>query len=394
MQPSIYYPKFTAWWFVALLAGLLSACSNPVTQNYISASVVESMSEATSEGFARAYEPVEFVFPRDHGAHPTYRTEWWYYTGNVQDEAGRQFGYQLTFFRSALTPDLPDRSSDLATNQVYMAHFALTDQSANRHESFERYSRGAGELAGAVGEPTFAVWLEDWSVRTVEPGVMALRAQAATADGPLGLAFTLRESSPPILQGDRGLSPKGPEPGNASYYYSLVQIATSGVITTPQGATQVSGLSWMDHEYSTKALSRDAIGWDWFSVQFADGAALMFAQVRLGNGLGAGDFAGTFVAANGEQQPLKSSEFTIRPLDQWTSPTTGFVYPSGWQADFPGLQMSLTIQPLIPDQEMLVSFVYWEGAVTVTGERAGQAVEGVGYVELTGYGKAAEEFQR
>jgi predicted secreted hydrolase len=394
MQHLRSHQKLTLLCVVTLVISLLCACSTPSPQTYVSASVVESMSSGAGEGFARAYEPVEFVFPRDHGAHPDYRTEWWYFTGNVQDQAGRQFGYQLTFFRSALTPALPERASDLATNQVYMAHFALTDQAANQHESFERYSRGAGELAGAVGEPAFAIWLEDWSVRTVEPGVMELRAQAETADGPFALAFTLRPSGPPILQGNRGLSQKGPDPGNASYYYSLVRIATSGVITTPQRTTVVSGLSWLDHEYSTAALGRDAVGWDWFSVQLADGTALMFAQVRVREGLAMGDFAGILVAPDGQQQSIKSADFTLRVLDQWTSPTTGFTYPSGWQVDFSSREMSLTLTPLIPDQEMLMSFVYWEGAVTVTGERAGQAVEGVGYVELTGYGKAAAEFQR
>jgi predicted secreted hydrolase len=374
---------------VLLVLGL-SACMP--TPQYASANLVEMMQGEADGAFARALEPAPFVFPRDHGAHPEYRTEWWYYTGNLQDANGNPFGYQLTFFRNALTPTLPERTSDLATNQLYMAHFAITDGVANRHVSFERFSRGAAGLAGAVGEPSFAVWLEDWSVRRVGPGVSQLQVHAEDEDGVVALELQLRERLPPVLQGDQGLSQKGPEVGNASYYYSLVQIATTGVITFNHQAIPVSGLTWMDHEYSTSALGKEAVGWDWFSVQLEDGAALMFAQVRTRDGATADEFVGSLIEANGEQRPLARSLPSV--LGQWTSPRTGITYPSGWQVDFPAEEMTLTIQPLIQDQEMKGSFVYWEGAVTVQGRRVDEAVQGVGYVELTGYGGYAQEFQR
>lgn len=385
--------RLTVALLFCVLLGLVGGCSSP-TPHFASASVIESLSGEADAAFARAYEPIEFEFPRDHGAHPAYRTEWWYYTGNLQDSGGHQFGYQLTFFRSALTPDQPERTSNLATNQVYMAHFALTDEAANRHDSFERYSRGAGDLAGAVGEPEYAVWLEDWSVRTVAPGVTQMQASAEGENGPVAINFLLRETGAPILHGDRGLSQKGPEPGNASYYYSLVGLETTGVITNGQYISAVAGLSWMDHEYSTSALSGDAVGWDWFSVQLENGSILMFAQVRNRDGSTTGEFSGTLVDVAGQQQAINADNFSVTVLDQWTSPRTAITYPSGWQVNFPTFAIDLTIQPLIDDQEMDVSFVYWEGAVTVAGTMNGEPVRGAGYVELTGYGQMVQQFQR
>ncbi len=373
---------------------LLGGCTGPQQAQLASANVVASLSGQVDDSFARAYAPIPFTFPADHGAHPEYKTEWWYYTGNLSDSAGNLYGYQLTFFRSALTPDAPLRQSDLATNQIYMAHFALTDGAAQRHRSFERFSRGAGELAGATGTPTFAVWLEDWSVQELEAGVMQLRASADGAEGRVAIALTLRESGPPLLHGDQGLSQKGPESGNASYYYSLVGLASSGSVTSAGRTIDVTGLSWMDHEFGTSALSANAVGWDWFSVQLENGAALMFAQVRTDDGGIVPDFEGTYRAPDGTQRPIDATDFTVTALDEWTSPDTAITYPSGWQVDLPALALALTLRPLVRDQEMDVSFVYWEGAVTVAGAMAGTDVQGVGYVELTGYGQASGAYQR
>ncbi len=166
----VYRHRRLGW--LAIAAALIVTLAGCTTQpqKTVSASVVEAMSAPAGDNFARAYEPREFSFPRDHGPHPDYRTEWWYYTGNLTDTEGTEYGYQLTFFRTALTPDMPPRASDLASNQVYMAHFALTDGGRQEHESFDRYSRGAGGLAGASGDPLYQVWLEDWSAREVSPG--------------------------------------------------------------------------------------------------------------------------------------------------------------------------------------------------------------------------------
>lgn len=378
------------WLLMAWVAAALGAgCSAPQQAVVAGASVVSVMSGKADEGFARAYEPMPLKFPRDHGAHPEYQTEWWYYTGNLADDGGKEFGYQLTFFRRALTPAMPERASRLATNQVYMAHLALTDAAANRHEEFERFSRGDESLAGAVVEPRFAVWLEDWAVRETESGIYHLKASAVTDEGEtVGLDLVLRETRPAVLHGEAGLSRKGSEPGNANYYYSLVGLETTGTITRAGAATEVSGLSWMDHEFGTSALSEDALGWDWFSLQLEDGSALMLAQLRTRDGGAERSFEGTWLAAGGEQTVIGSDDFTLEVLGEWTSSNTGIAYPSGWRITLPQQGLILTITPLAVDQEMQTSYVYWEGAVRAEGELGGQPISGRGYVELTGYGGA------
>ena len=377
-----------------LLLLLLSGCALDKQTEFASANVVTSLSGPVDEAFARAYEPIPLTFPRDHGAHPEYKTEWWYYTGNLVDDVGAQYGYQLTFFRSALTPELPERRSDLAANQVYLAHFAITDGPAQQHRSFERYSRGAGGLAGATGEPLFNVWLEDWSVRESTPGVSHLVATTADENGTYALDLTLRETRPVVLHGDRGLSQKGPEAGNASYYYSLIGLETTGTLSSNGRTVAVTGHSWMDHEFGTSVLTADAVGWDWFSVQLDNGAALMFAQLRASDGNVVALKTGTHVTEEGIQQTLKPEDFTVTALGSWTSPETNITYPSGWEIDCPALDLLLTFEPLIPNQEMTVGFVYWEGAVNVIGMLAEEVVQGSGYVELTGYGESVSAFQR
>ena len=387
LSPKVFTP-------IVLLLLWLGGCTTTQHAQLASANVVASLSGQVDDSFARAFEPIPFTFPADHGAHPKYKTEWWYYTGNLNDSAGNRYGYQLTFFRSALTPDAPQRTSDLATNQIYMAHFALTDGPAQRHRSFEHFSRGAGDLAGTTGTPTFSVWLEDWSVRESAPGQMQLQAATDSDEGRFAIDLTLRETRPPLLHGNQGLSQKGPEAGNASYYYSLVGLESSGTVTSAGRTIDVTGRSWMDHEFGTSALSANAVGWDRFSVQLENGAALMFAQVRTDDGGVVPDFAGTYLTPDDTQQPVSARDFAVTALDKWTSPDTGITYPSGWQVELPALDLALTLEPLVRDQEMDVSFVYWEGAVTVAGTAAGAPVQGVGYVELTGYGQASAAYQR
>jgi predicted secreted hydrolase len=386
-------PGWSGWLAGAvLLIAMLAGCSTK-PEKTVSASVVEAMSAPAGENFTRAVAPIEFQFPRDHGPHPEYRTEWWYYTGNLTDTEGTEYGYQLTFFRTALTPDMPSRASDLASNQVYMAHFALTDGGRQEHESFERFSRGAAGLAGAQGEPLFKAWLEDWSATEVAPGVVRLQAVTDGQQGRVAIDLTLGETRPPVLQGERGLHQKSPEPGNASYYYSLTGLASSGTITSAGRTIQVSGVSWMDHEFGTSALTTNATGWDWFSLQLDNGAALMLYIIRTTDG-SRPDVKGSLAWPDGTQQPVTGEDFTVTATGQWTSPRTGVTYPSGWQVTLPAQNVTLNVMPLIPDQEMDVSFVYWEGAVDVIGTWGSNQVAGRGYVELTGYGEQGNEYQR
>lgn len=337
---------------------------------------------ADISSFARADAPRDFEFPRDHGPHDDFQTEWWYYTGNLDTADGRHFGYQLTFFRRGLTPGEAKRESGFATNQIYFAHFAITDAKGNKHTFGERFSRGAAGLAGASGEP-FRVWLEDWSVESLNADGSAVRLRARDDDRAIDL--TLRATKPAVAHGDRGLSQKSEQPGNASYYLSFTRMATEGQVTVNGEPATVRGESWFDHEWSTSALGADIVGWDWFALQLSDGREVMLYQFRRADGSMGALSAGTLVQPDGSITHLGASDVQIQSLATWQSPESKGVYPARWRVVIPSAQIDLTLEPWIAEQEMRVSFPYWEGAVRVTGQSAGAAVTGNGYVELTGY---------
>jgi predicted secreted hydrolase len=333
-------------------------------------------------GFARATGPHTLSFPADFGPHNAYQTEWWYYTGNLNASTGEHFGYQLTFFRRALLPpgQVVTRTSDWATDQVYMAHLALTDVAGGQHYNFERLGRGAAGLAGAVAQP-YRVWLNDWSVADAADGLIKLQA----ADGSVALQLDMRDLKGPVLQGDAGYSRKGPELGNASFYYSQPRLATSGQITVSGRTYPVQGLSWMDHEYSTSALSQGQVGWDWFSVQLDNGREVMLFQIRRADGSRDPFSGGTLIEKDGSTHPIGQHQFTLQPTGRWLSPHSGATYPSGWNLSIPVADLELSLTPYVADQEMNVSYHYWEGAVRAQGQANGRPVTGSGYAELTGY---------
>ncbi|MGD8243623.1 MAG: lipocalin-like domain-containing protein [Anaerolineae bacterium] len=345
---------------------------------------------AEAAGFTRAESPRPFNFPADHGPHPDFQTEWWYYTGNLKTNDGRQFGYQLTFFRRALTPPTKreKRESGWATDQIYMGHFALTDVAEREHQAFERFSRGAAGLAGA-DSPPFRVWLEDWYVEQEGDNAEVTAMQAA--QGAIAIDLRLIDRKGPILQGDRGYSQKGPDPGNASYYYSQTRLQTSGTVQVGEATFQVEGWSWMDHEFSTSALAPEQVGWDWFALQFDDGSELMVFQLRRSDGSIDPLSGGTLVDAAGEARRLVLEDFAIAPEGTWRSPRSGATYPASWTVRVPDADLTLAIQPYLADQELNVSYAYWEGAVRIEGERSGDLVTGDGYVELTGYAGSMQE---
>jgi predicted secreted hydrolase len=378
---------------LGLLVGvgfLLSQRDEPQVQARLVA-LADEAPDGQAGGYLRVTGPANLAFPADHGPHLDYQTEWWYYTGNLVAEGGQRFGYQLTFFRRALVPpaERAERESAWAADQVYMAHLALTDVAGRRYRAFERFARGAAGLAGAQAVP-FRVWLEDWQVEEVEPGVTRMRARADSQhpvrpQDILALDLLLTERKSPTLQGDRGYSPKGPQPGNASYYYSLTRLETSGTVQVGDTSYPVSGLSWMDHEWSTSGLAADQVGWDWFSVQMDDGSELMVFQLRKEDGSIDPFSSGTLIAADGSARHLGRDEFEIRVQDIWRSPHTVAAYPARWTVVVPAVDLVLDIEPLLADQELTVSYAYWEGAVQAEGARAGRAVRGHGYVEMTGY---------
>jgi predicted secreted hydrolase len=374
---------------LALLAFTTLAC-RPDRPKELQArlSVAESLRGTATEGFARALTPRVFRFPADHGPHPEFRTEWWYYTGNLATAAGRRFGFQLTFFRNALSPHPPARASRWAAGEVYLAHFALTDVEAGRFRSFERLERGALGLAGAQASP-FRVWLGDWSSSGPPKGDLALPMHLAASAGGAGGAggedgatidLTLQAGKPPVLEGDRGLSRKGAEPGQASYYYSLPRMPAAGTVRVGGTAFAVSGLAWMDREWSTSSLGPDQVGWDWFSLQLADGRELMLYRLRRKDGSADPASSGTLIAADGTSRSLTLADIRLETSGSWTSPRSGARYPARFHLRLPAFGLDLDVRPLLADQELDTSFRYWEGAVAVRGTTPGS-----GYVELTGY---------
>jgi predicted secreted hydrolase len=370
----------TACLLAAMLSAALAACSQRESAHQISGARLELDPAVEAPAFERALAPRQFTFPADHGPHDSYQTEWWYYTGNLQDSAGDRFGFQLTFFRRALGRR-PAGAVEASVN-LYFAHFALTDIAAREHIHFERFAREDLGLAGGSGDP-FHVWLEDWSVAAMDPagGRVRLKAQ----QGEYALELELQALKPVVAHGQAGWSPKGEDPGRASYYLSFTRMAARGELLLNGRPAAVSGQAWFDHEWSTSALPPQAIGWDWFSLQMSDGRELMLFRIRREDGSVEPASAGTIIEVDGRAAAIDWTEIELDVLDSWTSPTTGAVYPASWRLVVPSAGVDLFIEPWVADQEMRLSFVYWEGAVRASGESAGQPVDGVGYVELTGY---------
>ncbi|NNG11772.1 MAG: carotenoid 1,2-hydratase, partial [Halobacteria archaeon] len=330
-------------------------------------------------GYARADEPRQFSFPDDHGAHPRFRNEWWYFTGNLRTANGRRFGYQFVIFRIALKPESSIHPSHWASNQVYMGHFALTDPHDQRFIFQERFSRPAIGLAGAQSQP-FRVWLENWFVAETSGDHWELHATTPR----ISLQLELQPQKPVVLQGEKGLSRKNSTPGNASYYYSITRLATHGTVTVDEVTHTVDGESWLDREWSTSALGVDQVGWDWFSLQLSNGYDLMYYQLRRKDGAIDPFSSGTLIDPDGQTLQLRGNDITIELLETWQSPRGGR-YPSQWRLRIPSRDMDMVIRPVLADQELDVSVRYWEGAVDFTGQQDGVEMTGHGYVELTGY---------
>ena len=348
-------------------------------------SLSKAMGDVKEENFSKAIDKREFVFPEDHGPHPDFRTEWWYFTGNLTDKENRKFGYQFTIFRTALTKKKEIRNSDWGSNQIYMAHFAVTDIEKNEFYFEERFSREANKLAGAQINP-LKVWLEDWQVMQIDDNVkfdlptISISAKTGQAE----IDFILNASKPKVLQGEEGLSQKGKQPGNASYYYSYTRLKTEGTILLSGKEFEVSGYSWMDREWSTSALSDDQAGWDWFALQFNDNSEIMYYQMRKKDGTPDVYSKGIIVNKNGSSRLIKKDQVYLEVTDYWESPS-GVIFPSGWKLDIPDENIKLEITPTIKNQLMDVSINYWEGAVLIEGIKNKEKFSGRGYVELTGY---------
>jgi predicted secreted hydrolase len=374
-------------WCCALLVVLQIACA-------ASAGAQAPPAPAEGKPWKSATPGRRFAFPADHASHPEYKLEWWYYTGNLATDDGRRFGYQLTFFRIGVN-QTPANKSLWAVRDLFMAHLAVTDINGRRYLFTERLNRAGPGWAGAATD-RLHVWNEDWEA-TVEKGkVQVLRAVGTPSKGgpSFGVDLRLEDDRPPVLHGDRGYSRKGTDPGNASHYYSLPRMPTSGTLTIDGRAVAVTGLSWMDHEFGTSFLEPEQIGWDWFSIQLEDGRSLMIYRFRRADGSLDPRSSGTLVNANGTTVPITAqNSFRLEPGRTWTSAESGAQYPVVWKVGVPGLNIDLEVSAAVDAQELRTAdsagVTYWEGAVTITGQIAGSAVKGRGYLEMTGYAGAS-----
>lgn len=369
----------------AVSLGLLSDDRPPPGKEAgTSTRLAELLGDQGLEGYAKAEEVRQFTFPEDHGPHPEYRNEWWYLTGNLDGPAAERFGFELTFFRFALSPvPVSERrdSSAWKTHQIFIGHFAVTDVTGRKFHVAERYARASVGLAGALVHP-LRVWLENWSLARIQESSSAWRARA-TADN-IELDLTLTPLKAPVLNGQRGLSQKADQKGNATYYYSVPRLHTEGSLQIDDMVFPVSGLSWLDREWGTSMLSSEQQGWDWFAVQLSDGSDLMFYSLRKRDGSQDTHSAGTWVNPQGHGTPLGARDVSIEVLEYWDSPLGGR-YPAAWRILSPLLGLDLQLEPVLQDQELNTNPRYWEGAVDVIGKKGDAAIDGRGYVELTGY---------
>jgi len=379
-----WQPGAPALVLVLLLAAGLTWLLWPSAPAHAPLEVTDVMAGSADPRFARVTAPRPFHFPADHDAHPAYRSEWWYLTGNLlhttaNEQVGhdpRRYGFQFTLFRQAMQPQTESRSGWLSP-QLYLAHLALTDLARGEHVSHERLSREGPGLAGAEN---LRFWLYDWQLsattaKTLFPAVLK------AVQGEQGLDLSLTPVKPRVFQGERGFSRKNAAVGNASYYYSYPRLAVSGRIKQAGDWLPVKGEAWFDHEWSSSALAEHQLGWDWFAIQLNDGRELMLYRFRNRDNYHGPSFnTATLVEADGSSRVLDSNAVNYLPGKPWTSKQTAKVFPTRWRVKIPELGMALTIKARIDNQEMVHSLTYWEGSIEVSGSHSGQ-----GYLEMTGY---------
>ena len=336
----------------------------------------------------QALEQRSWNFPRDHGAHPDYRTEWWYFTGNLTDNKGDRYGYQLTFFRQGIQKKLKKRRNSWEVRDVYFAHFGISDIENKKFRFAERISRTGPGLAGAATDALNA-WCLDWSVRTEKE-----KTFISAGEGGMRLNLRLVPQKPLVIHGKNGLSKKGIRPGQASYYYSFTDLKTNGHLMTSENNVpiEIKGISWFDHEFGSNQLSDDQTGWDWFSVHLSDGRDLMLYFLRRRDATLEKASSGTLIEKNGHHRHLALGDIQRKVLGHWTSPASKGRYPNQWMIKIPSVDIDLRLATMIPDQELRTAdstgIVYYEGAIAGRGTSSGKPVACEGYVEMTGYAGA------
>lgn len=344
--------------------------------------VIEFLTDEAGSEWAEVTRGRALEFPRDHGAHPDYRQEWWYYTGNLRTPGGRRFGVQLTFFRFGHGAFDAYRESAWRNEHSWMAHFAVSDVESGVLHAWQDYARGALSLAGATAAP-FRVWVNGWSVGQDDVEHDGFDATLEAAAGDTRLRLALQGSAPPLLQGEAGYSAKDAREETASYYYSLPNLEASGTLEFDGERFEVSGRAWMDREWSTEVLSKEQRGWDWFALRLAGSGTLMLFQVR-------GDADAHFryavhVGADGRARYYGNEAIELSPTAWWRSEATGSRYPVAWQLSIEPADIDLAVAAAFRNQELTLDFSYWEGVVDVEGSVDNERVRGEGYMELTGY---------
>ena len=359
--------KFPYKWFVSL-----------TLQSLVLTGLVQI---AHSGWFEKAVPGTTLEFPRDHGKHPRFQTEWWYFTGNLVSK-NNHWGAQLTFFRRSLFNKTSKERSAWAVRDLYPAHLAITNIGANKFFHTELMSREGPHLAGSAGD-RLDVRVRDWTASQKDRDILLSASQRDYS-----IKLTLTPEKPLVLHGDNGLSVKGNDPNQASYYYSFTRLKAKGTLTFEGVGHEVEGLMWMDHEFGSSILSSEQVGWDWFSLQLDNGVDLMAFHLRRKDGSFEKPFA-TFVDNSGLPTHLSGNSIQIRSSGSWVSPRSKAKYPSAWVIEIPEKKLSLQIAPAVEDQELTADrsagTSYWEGAVRITGTMDGHVVQGSGYVELTGY---------
>ena len=362
-------------WFLVLL--IVFTFSPPLK--------ARGQTEKTASGFSYrlALPGRTLSFPADHYSHPDFKTEWWYYTGHLQTENGRRFGYQVTFFRFGVR----DRQSNIKETplftELYMAHFALSNISGRNFLFRERINRGIGDRAGAKTDRLF-VWNEDWSVEGD-----GNNHKISVNDRGTELRLELKSLKPPVLHGQNGYSQKGEGEGHASYYYSLTRMQTEGELLVNGQREKVRGSSWMDHEFGSNQLGEDQLGWDWFSIQLENQSELMLYLMRRKDGSIDSYSHGTIFYPDATTRHLALNDYRIDVNARWQSPKSAAEYPIKWKVVIPAEQIELEITPHFHEQELITNrstrVTYWEGAVQVKGTFRNKPIAGSGYVEMTGY---------
>lgn len=334
--------------------------------------------------------PCNLTFPKDHGSHAGYRTEWWYYSGNLQSDSGKQYGYQLTFFRNQISAlgaerKWPKPQSAWRAQHVYAGHAAISDISQKKHLQSELLVRGSLGMAGASQKADLTtIFVKNWSAQ-ISPGHHRLKAFSDH----FSFELNLLPAKPPVMHGKTGYTRKGSTPERASCYYSFTRLRSEGALTIDGTTIRLNGLSWMDHEFSSASLEPGIVGWDWFSLQLSDQTEIMVYLLRKQGGQLHSASSGTFIDKSGKLLHLTNDDIRVDILDSWKSPHSKAVYPARWRLIIFPLSMELTITPNLSDQEMQTQastgVTYWEGSVSLNGSAGRQPLKGIGYVELTGY---------